>query len=120
MSESATERMSIKLCGNWSITGVTDQLKFLKIQLQSLSFSNAADTRASSCPMENDPEIDMKDVDQIDLSGCQLLAIWLRHVKLLGLSPVLINVPEEFRQNIHFLGFGSEYDCILDDAKVHS
>jgi|GEM_PF-983230 len=120
MSESATERMSIKLCGNWSITGVTDQLQFLKVQLQSLSFSNAVDTPASSCPMENDPEIDMEDVDQIDLSGCQLLAIWLRHVKLLGLSPVLINVSEEFKQNIHFLGFGSEFDCIVDDAKGRS
>ena len=109
MQESASGKMFIKLCGNWSITGVTDQLRFLKDQLQSMSSPNAADALT---PGENDPEIDVQDVEQIDLSGYQLLAIWLRHVKMLGFSPVLVNVPETFRQDIRFLGFGAEFDRI--------
>lgn len=110
MQESASGKMFIKLCGNWSITGVSEQLRFLKDQLQSMSSPNAAD---APNPGESDPEIDVHDVEQIDLSGYQLLAIWLRHVKMLGFSPVLVNVPETFRQDIRYFGFGAEFDRIV-------
>lgn len=111
MAEHAPEKLTIKLDGDWSMTGVTQQLLPLTEHLAALS---------DIPPHQTQPVLDLSGVALIDACGCQLLTILLRHLRLLGFSPVLTNIPEEFRLNIELLGFGQEFETMLDVAKGHA
>lgn len=111
MAENAPEKLTIKLDGDWSMTGVTQQLLPLTEHLAALSGVH---------PHQAQPVIDLAAVALFDACGCQLLTILLRHLKLLGFTPVLANIPEEFRCNIELLGFGHEFESLLDVARGHA
>lgn len=111
MPENAPETLTIKLDGDWSMTGVTQQLLPLTEHLAALS---------SVPPQQTRPVIDLAAVVLFDACGCQLLTILLRHLKLLGFAPILANIPEQFRHSIELLGFGHEFDTLLDTAKGHA
>lgn len=101
MTEKANENIPIKLCGDWSITGVSKQLSTLTAHLETLLTGRAAD------PL---PQICVREVEAIDASGYQLLAVFLRHVRGHGLSPVLVNTPDHLRTALETLGFATEFD----------
>lgn len=111
MPEAPSEMLTIKLAGDWSMTGVTQQLLPLTEHLATL---------AGVLPQRTKPVIDLADVALFDACGCQLLTILLRHLKLLGFAPVLTNIPDEFHDSIAILGFGHEFETMLDAVKGHA
>lgn len=111
MAEHAPETLTIKLDGDWSMTGVTQQLLPLTEHLAALS---------GVPPKQTQPVIDLAGVVLFDACGCQLLTILLRHLRLLGFTPVLANIPEEFRCSIELLGFGHEFETLLDAPRGHA
>ncbi|RNC69824.1 MAG: STAS domain-containing protein [Desulfuromonadales bacterium] len=116
MPESTPEKLTIKLCGDWSMTGVTHQLLPLTEHLATLS---------RALPQQSGAEvtqtvIDLAEVALFDACGCQLLTVLLRHLKLLGFTPVLANIPDELHGSIALLGFGHEFETILDVARGHA
>ncbi|CAG0934074.1 lipid asymmetry maintenance protein MlaB [Geobacter sp.] len=116
MPENAPEKQTIKLTGDWSMTGVTQQLLPLTEHLAALSraLPQESDT------VEAQPVIDLADVALFDACGCQLLTIVIRHLRLLGFTPVLTNIPDEFRGSIELLGFGHEFETMRDVSKGHA
>lgn len=116
MAEHAPEKLTIKLDGDWSMTGVTQQLLPLTEHLAALSSMLPQQPGT----VEAQPVIDLADVAQFDACGCQLLTILLRHLRLLGFTPVLANIPDELSGSIELLGFSHEFETILDVAKGHA
>ncbi|ABB31321.1 hypothetical protein GeomeDRAFT_2357 [Geobacter metallireducens RCH3] len=111
MPENAPGTLTIRLTGDWSMTGVTQQLLPLTEHLAALSGVH---------PQQVQPVIDMAEVALFDACGCQLLTILLRHLRLLGFSPVLANIPAELRGSIELLGFGHEFETMLDVTRGHA
>jgi len=111
VAENAPEKLTIKLDGDWSMTGVTQQLLPLTEHLANLSCVT---------PHQAQPVIDLADVALFDACGCQLLTILLRHLRLLGFTPVLTNIPDEHRGSIELLGFGHEFETMLDAPRGHA
>ncbi|GLI36953.1 hypothetical protein KI811_15050 [Geobacter hydrogenophilus] len=111
MPENASANLTIRLNGDWSMTGVTQQLLPLTEHLAALSGVH---------PQQAQPVIDLTEVALFDACGCQLLTILLRHLRLLGFAPVLTNIPAELRGSIELLGFGHEFETMLDIAKGHA
>lgn len=111
MAEHAPEKLTIKLDGDWSLTGVTRQLLPLTEHLAALS---------AMPPHQAQPVIDLADVALFDACGCQLLTILLRHLRLLGFAPVLANIPDELRGSIDLLGFSHEFETMQDASKGHA
>lgn len=116
MAENSPEKLTIKLDGDWSMTGVTQQLLPLTEHLAALS--GVLPQRLGM--VDAQPVIDLADVAIFDASGCQLLTILLRHLRLLGFAPVLTNIPDELLDSIEILGFRHEFETMLDAAKGHA
>lgn len=55
-----------------------------------------------------DFEIDMTRVDDIDACGCQLLALFVEHLKRRGAEPLACGASGEVREKIRALGFDPE------------
>lgn len=104
MPEHADTAARIALSGNWSICCVTERLSELTTHLGALIAgrdANASPTRSEIC---------VRDVESIDASGCQLLAIFLRHLHRHGFAPAIVNPPEHFRSIMALLGFDAELE----------
>lgn len=89
------------LSGDWTISGVVGQLDSLKSSLQKLD--SAKKKRI---------HIDCGKIDAIDMSGLQLLHVWMELAKMRGVKTELINLPAIMHQNIHRLGLGH---CFTDN-----
>ncbi|AJE04508.1 STAS domain-containing protein [Geobacter pickeringii] len=103
MPEHADTTARIALSGNWSICCVTDRLSELTTHLGSLLAGREADASTSR-------EICVRDVESIDASGCQLLAVFLRHLRRHGFAPTIVNQPEHVRSSMAMLGFDAELE----------
>lgn len=88
---------SIRIEGSCSIDTVADQMSALLAQLKYLRDHGES------------PRVDLSRLEEIDPSGWQLLAFWFRHVRRLGLNPVLVNVRQELRDHMERLGFALEF-----------
>ena len=71
------------LSGDWTISGVVGQLDLLFSSLDTLE--SAGKIRV---------HIDCGKIHAIDMSGVQLLNVWLQCCRWRGVEPTLINVPE--------------------------
>lgn len=111
MAEKAPEELTLKLTGDWSMTGVTQQLVPLTEHLAALSKAD---------PQRIQPIVDLADIALLDACGCQLLAILLRHLKILGFAPTMNSIPDELRDHIEHLGFGHEFAAAIDAAKGYA
>lgn len=99
----ATRTTSSKhhLSGDWTIAGVVTQVNDLSRSLQKLSSS----TRKSI-------HIDCARISAIDMSGLQLIHVWMELVKMRGVRTELINLPDNMQQSIQRLGLGQ---CFTDN-----
>lgn len=88
----------IQLSGDWSIFSIAEKMPLLMEKLRALS----GESRRS-------PIIDLAAVESIDVSGWQLLAMWLRHCRTLGCEPVMVNIREDLRKRLELLGFDAEF-----------
>jgi len=100
MSASIPDTTRINLCGNWSITGVAEQLPYLNSSMESFS---------TGTPRQQ-AEIYVEEIESIDASGCQLLAIFFHSIRKNGHEPKLLNPSTILRENLKTLGFAPVFD----------
>ena len=80
-----TTESNHNLSGDWTISGIVGQLDLLSSSLNTLE--SAGKMRV---------HIDFVKINAIDMSGMQLLNVWLQCCKWRGVEPTLVNVPESF------------------------
>jgi len=98
MAQAKRKIKHIVLAGDWSVAGVADRLTSLQKQRPTAKGSGGGDELV----------IDVGGIDAIDACGCQLLALWLRHLRREGLAPRLANSNSELSCYIRLLGFAEE------------
>lgn len=81
-----------RLEGDWTLTEVTRNLDSLALSLQQLE---------SGC--EKSLRIDCAEMKETDISGLQLLNVWLQCARFRGVEPTLVNVPERLRYAMQVL-----------------
>ena len=94
-----------QLSGNWTMSGIVGQLELLTDFLQKLV---AVGKRCL--------HIDCGRIDSIDMSGLQLIHVWIELVKMRGVETRLVNLPENMRQVIRCMGLGQSFQEIHLDA----
>ena len=107
MLRDTMEASRICLDGDWSMSGVAE--RFQTVAKQISLWSNSPISQASQQSAAHvTPEIDLAGIAELDASGCQLLAMFIRNLRENGITPMLTNIPDIFMAKIHFLGFGHE------------
>jgi ABC-type transporter Mla MlaB component len=92
-----------RLIGDWTIAGVIQQVTRLsELEIRS---GRSGDTVV----------IDCSGIDQIDLSGFQLLYVWLHCMQLSGLHPELVNMPEWMREAQQRQGIAQVFENELQE-----
>lgn len=79
------------LTGDWTIAEITQHVEKLM--------------KLSNDSMPGEISIDCSGIRAIDLSGFQLLYVWLRCLQIKGLRPRLVNIPEQILESQRMLGF---------------
>ncbi|MBV5339653.1 MAG: STAS domain-containing protein [Deltaproteobacteria bacterium] len=88
-----------RLEGDWTLTGVTRNLDSLALSLQQLESGSGKKLR-----------IDCGQMEKADISGLQLLNVWMQCVRFRGVEPTLVNVPVKLRHAMQVLvGY-----CLMD------
>lgn len=87
-----------QLSGDWTISGVVNQVNLLSKSLEKLV--SASKKRI---------HVDCGRIDSIDMSGLQLLHVWMELVKMRGIETELLNMPDGMRQTIKRLGLGHSF-----------
>lgn len=94
------------LSGDWTISGVVGQVDLLSQSLKMLTSTN-----------KKRIHIDCGNIDSIDMSGLQLLHVWMELVKMRGVETQLLNLPADMQQAIENLGLVQSFtDCYPDEA----
>jgi anti-anti-sigma regulatory factor len=81
------------LSGDWTISGVADQCEALSRSLQDLESGQ-----------KKKLQIDCGKINNIDMSGLQLLHVWMELVRMRGVETRLFNLPDDMLQTIQRLG----------------
>lgn len=81
-----------RLEGDWTLAGVTRSLDSLALSLQQLESVSGKKLRIDCGQMKN-----------ADISGLQLLNVWMQCVRFRGVEPTLCNVPEKLRHAMQVL-----------------
>ena len=85
---------SAHLAGDWTLSGATRNLSLLSRSLQQFEPGG-----------EHSVSVDCGEIKKVDVSGVQLLKVWLQCFRFRGVEPTLVNVPENLR---HFM---QRLDC---------
>ena len=91
--ETDTVNSKHQLTGDWTIVGVVDQCEALSRSLQELEASQKSELH-----------IDCGKINNIDMSGLQLLHVWIELVRMRGVETQLFNLPDDMVQTIERLG----------------
>ena len=94
-----------QLSGDWTISGVVSQMDSLSCSLQKL-----ASTRKKRI------HIDCTHIDSIDISGLQLLHVWMHCARMRGVHAQLINLSDDMQQTIRRLGLTNSFTDNYPDA----
>ena len=86
------DRSGIKLSGHWNISGVIHQIESLSA-LPKLESG-----------LDKPVKIDCSEISSVDMSGLQLLHVWIQCLCLRGITPVLINLTVAMQRTIRHLG----------------
>lgn len=97
---SSSGTQSTKLIGDWTIEGVGQQLH----QLNDLPICNGAIDSGSTVA------IDCAGIERIDMSGLQLLYVWIQCIRLRGFQPSLCNIPEKMMSSLACLGMADNFE----------
>lgn len=93
----------ISLRGDYSITGVKEQIPLLAQHL-----ARVAEITPETLGRERRHEIDLTEVQALDTCGCQLLATLLRNLRQQGMEAPVVKISDSYRERIHLLGFDAE------------
>jgi anti-anti-sigma regulatory factor len=99
-----TNETAIKLSGHWNLSGVVHQIGVLPTlnQLES--------------GQEKHFRIDCSEISSVDMSGLQLLQVWMQCLSLHGVKPELINLPEVMQRTIKQLRLERTFSDFYMDA----
>jgi ABC-type transporter Mla MlaB component len=78
--------------GDWTLSGASRNLSLLSHSLQQFEPGSGHSLR-----------IDCGKIKNVDMSGMQLLNVWLQCFRFRGVEPTLVNVPESLRHSMHGL-----------------
>lgn len=90
-----------RLSGNWTISGVESQLDSLSHSLIKLDSTS-----------KELVQVDCEQINAIDMSGVQLIHVWMECASERGIHMKLINLPDIMQQTMQQLGFGK---CLTDN-----
>ncbi len=82
----------VRLEGDWTLSGVTRNLDSLALSLQKLVPGS-----------EKSLQVDCGQMKDADISGLQLLNVWMQCARYRGMEPTLVNVPERLRHSMQVL-----------------
>jgi anti-anti-sigma regulatory factor len=99
ISATATARLS----GDWTIAGVGQQVASL------------TEFRIEGTGPDTTVAIDCSGIDGIDLSGFQLLFVWLHCIRLRGLRPELVNMPDWMSTAKERQGLNRLFECTPEE-----
>jgi len=88
MTTKTTDKI-LNLSGDWTLSGVVSQIDLMSHSLQKITTSR-----------HKSFHIDCAKIDNIDLSGVQLLYVWLECARMRGIEPIFVNVPEKIRHKL--------------------
>jgi ABC-type transporter Mla MlaB component len=91
------------LNGDFSITGVNEQLSILAQHL-----AGVAEVVPGAINRHLPYEVDLSGVQVLDTCGCQLLAVILRSLRQRGVGRFSLKLSDDDRDKIHSLGFADE------------
>jgi ABC-type transporter Mla MlaB component len=81
-----------RLEGDWTLSGASRNLSVLSHSLQQFEPGCGQSLR-----------IDCGEIKNVDMSGMQLLNVWLQCFRFRGVETTLVNVPESLRHAMHGL-----------------
>jgi len=94
----------IALSGHWNISGVVHQMASLPV------------LHHSEFGRDNLFRIDCSEISSVDMSGLQLLYVWMQCVSMRGVKPALVNLPEGMHQTIKRLGLEKCFSDFYTDS----
>ncbi|ACM22032.1 hypothetical protein Geob_3693 [Geotalea daltonii FRC-32] len=100
MTVSLQKPLTLSLHGDWSVAGIAGQWALVSAYLAGLKNDNEGADEASRRIL-----ISMEGIDALDACGCQLMAIFVRDVRKIGIEPCLTAVPDNLHGIISALGF---------------
>ena len=92
-----------QLEGDWTLTGLTRNLDSIALSLQQLEPEKGKNLR-----------VDCGLMKEADISGLQLLNVWIQCARFRGVKPMLVNVPEKLRHSMHVL----VSQCFMDTCPI--
>ncbi|MDD5284369.1 MAG: STAS domain-containing protein [Desulfuromonadaceae bacterium] len=93
------------LSGDWTISGVMSQVDSLSDSLQK-----------GGTGRKKNLHVDCARISNIDMSGLQLLHVWIECARMRGISPQLVNLPDGMQETIRRLGLGKCFTDSYPDA----
>ena len=81
-----------RLEGDWTLKGIAHNIDSLSRSLQQLESRNGKKL-----------QIDCGLMKEADISGLELLNVWMQCARFRGVEPTLVNVPESMRYAMHSL-----------------
>ncbi len=94
----------ISLSGHWSLSGVVLQMATLP------TFDRLEDGLGKLF------RIDCSGIRSVDMTGLQLLYVWIQCAGIRGMKAVLINLPEFMQQTINRLGLEKCFSAFYANA----
>lgn len=107
MPQKTADKIVITLNGDWSMNGVNHQIRNLVEVLETIS-NSLPDTKYQAGAAEKRSEVVMTGIDELDVSGCQLLTIFVQLLKQKGVMPLFTDVPDQIKEKIQVFGFDRE------------
>ncbi len=88
------EEIRHQLSGEWTISEIDSQFNSLNETLRKLPLGG-----------KKSVQVDCAGIGSIDMSGLQLIHVWMECAKMQGVTVELMNTPNCMRQSIRQLGF---------------
>lgn len=85
--------------GDWTISGVTRNIDSLALSLQQIQQGSEKKLR-----------VDCGQMEEADISGLQLLNVWMQCARFRGVEPILVNVPKRLQHAMQVL----VGQCVID------
>jgi ABC-type transporter Mla MlaB component len=92
-----------RLEGDWTLTGVARNIDSLALSLQQIKPGSEKSLR-----------VDCGQMKEVDISGMQLLNVWMQCARYRGVEPMLVNVPNNLRHAMKVLVAHFDIDTCTD------
>ncbi|RII30147.1 MAG: hypothetical protein CXR30_07425 [Geobacter sp.] len=116
MHQNTTDKIVITLDGDWSMNGVNHQIQNLVEVLETISDS-LPDAKCQARGTGIRSEVLMTGIDELDVSGCQLLTLFVQLLKQKGVIPLFTDVPDQIKKKIQAFGFDRELGTHVKTAQ---